>query len=249
MRKRRSLLLPLSGVIMISFLLPSYFWLRDYFSHTAFLIDSAALVELAIILSFIVAFWSCLLNLALMVIAYKAYRNFDVKKQFHNKQLELVSELATDITSTHLSNMMYRISIDPDGEEHQIATGFTLSFFELSLGFDYSGYQMIVVKGNNLEKTFPFLKYKNHPLLPKSIASELKKFYQPLQYSYSIGKKDLPKNYVVLYGAATSLEGPDAHKWLYKLYDVPTDFRKDARALRTAITSWLGEYGAENLNF
>ena len=176
------------GLIILSFAIPTILWIRDYFTNFKDSIDSSILTEFSTFQSFIISFWSLIFNIILVIIAYKAFKNFDVKKQFHNKQLDIVSELATSISSTVLSNMMYHMSTDPNGKKHQIATGFTFSFFEIGLGFDYSKFNLMCVKSNNIENTFPFLKYKNHPLLPKSISEELNKIYRPLQYQLTVNK-------------------------------------------------------------
>lgn len=253
MKKQYFVILILGLAIIVSLLIPTLFWIKDYYSNSYDLIDSTVLSELSTFLSFILVFWGLVLNAILVFIAYKAFKNFDVKKQFHNKQLEVVSELATNISDSKLSNMTYKVSIDPNGKEHQIATGFTFNFFEIALGFDYSKFDMIVVRSNNIENTFPFLKFKNHPMLPKSIAIELGKLYRPLQYSFALNEKDIPKNYVVLYQEVksrnTEKEEDYSQSWTYKLYDNPKEFNKDVLSLRNSIIDWLNDYGADNLNF
>ena len=185
MKKQYSVILLLGLAVIVSLLIPTLFWIKHYYSNSCDLIDFTVLSELSTFLSFVLVFWGLVLNGILVFIAYKAFKNFDVKKQFHNKQLEVVSELATNISDSKLSNICYKVSIGPDGKEHQIATGFTFSFLEIALGFDYSKFDMIIVRSNNIENTFPFLKLKNHPMLPKSIAIELGKLYRPLQYSFA----------------------------------------------------------------
>lgn len=253
MKKQHFIIFIFSVGIILSLTIPILFWIKYYYTHSSDLINSSILSELATFLTFILAFWGLALNAALVIIAYNAFKNFDVKKQFHNKQLEIVSELASQISGTTLSNMSYRISIDPNGREHQIMTGFTFNFFEIALGFNYSKYDMIVVLSNNIENTFPFLKFKNHPMLPKTIATELEKLYRPLQYSFPLDEENIPKNYVKLYGKT---EVPESKKeedfsrsWMYELYSNPKDFNKDALSLKNSITHWLNEFGADNLNF
>jgi hypothetical protein len=128
--KNRNTLLYFAGaVIFISLTIPTIIWLRDFYRGFDNKIDSDKLSDYATFQTFIISFWGLLSNFFLIVIAYKAFKNFGVKEQFHNKQLTLVTELATEISSTVLSNMMYRTSTDPNGKDHLIATGFTFSFF------------------------------------------------------------------------------------------------------------------------
>jgi hypothetical protein len=234
-------------IILISIFVPTIIWFRDFFSGFDNKIDSEKLSDYATFQTFIISFWGLLLNSILVLIAYMAFKNFGVKEQFHNKQLTLVAELATEISSTVLSNMMYHTFTAPNGEDHQIVTGFTLSFFEISLMFDYNKFSLMCVRSNNIENTFPFLKYRNNPVLPTSIAKQLNKLYRPLQYSLSIQKDELPKNYVFLF--SKHVDKDDYSKdWIYKYYDNPADFKADCLSLRTAIIEWLKEYGAKDIN-
>lgn len=234
-------------IILSGIIIPSMLYFNNFYTKIEDSIDSQKLSEFATFQSFIISLWGLVLNIILVILAYKAFKNFDVKKQFHNKQLELVSNLATDISSTILSNMLYETKTDPNGKEHQIATGFTLSFFEISIGFNYSKFESIYVSSNNIENCFPFLKHRKNPLLPKSIAVELNKLYRPLQYSLAVKKDKLPKNYIKLY--SKNIDDEDYSKtWLYELYKSPAQFNEDSLAIRKSITDWFKEYGAEDLN-
>ncbi|WP_281233823.1 hypothetical protein [Flavobacterium gelatinilyticum] len=234
-------------VILSGIIIPTVLYFNSFYTKIEDSIDSQKLSEFATFQSFLISLWGLVLNIILVVIAYKAFKNFDVKKQFHNKQLELVSDLATDISSTILSNMLYETKIDPHGKEHLIATGFTLSFFEISIGFNYSKFESIYVASNNIENCFPFLKHRKNPLLPKSIAKELNKLYRPLQYSFAVEKDKMPKNYVKLY--SRNIDEDDYSKtWLYELYKSPSHFNTDSLAIRKSIIDWFKEYGAEDIN-
>ncbi|MEJ4089054.1 hypothetical protein [Galbibacter orientalis] len=249
MRKINLILILSCFLIGFSLIVPLLFWIKDYFISINSPINSTVLSEFASFQGLIIAFWGLIINAILVFLAYKAFKNFDVKKQFHNKQLEIVSELATSISSLEISNMMYEMTPSPSGKEHQIITGFTFSFFEIGLGFNYSKFDLICVRGNNIENTFPFLKFKNHPLLPKSISNELKKLYRPLQYSFSVSKEDLKtRSYVLLYHDKKVDSDDLSAGWTYAFYKNPSDFNKDVASLRKSIIEWYKEYGADNLN-
>ena len=143
------------------------------------------LADYATFHTYILSIWGLLLNIYLVYIAFKAYQNFDVKKQYHNKQLDVVTNLSNEISSTILSNMMHLTIEKETGEESTALTGLTYSVFEMAL-LNYSKYDLMCVRGNNIENTFPFLKYRKNPILPKSIARQLNKLYRPFQYSFSI---------------------------------------------------------------
>jgi hypothetical protein len=248
MTKRNNLLLLVLAVIFVASLaIPTVVWLRDFFTGFENKIDSNKLSDYATFQTFIISVWGLVINSILVVLAYRAFKNFGVKEQFHNRQLALVTELTTEMSSLILSNMMYNTSTDPQGKEHIISTGYTLSFFEISLWFDYQKFNLMCVRSNNIENTFPFLKHRNNPILPSSIAKQLEKLYRPLQYSMTVQKDELPKNYVLLY--YKNIDRDDFSKdWLYKYYDNPDDFSKDCKALRTSIIEWFKDYGADDIN-
>lgn len=231
----------------VSFLIPIWLWLKDYGFDRGKNIDSSVLSEFATFQSLVIAFWGLIINVILVIIAYRAFENFDVKKQFHNKQLDVVSELSSEIRSTQLSNMFYETKTNSNGKDHLIATGFTLSFFEIALAFNYDKMDLMCVKTNNIENTFPFLSFRNHPLLPKKISEKLNKLYRPLQYSISIQEQDLPKNYVVLYSKEID-KNDYSRDWTYEFYKVPKDFSKDCLELRKEIIKWYEKFGADDLN-
>ena len=247
--KKKTNLFYIAGAIIfiITLTVPTAIWFRDFYTSFDNKIDSDKLSNYATFQTFIISFWGLISNLILVWIAYKAFKNFGVKEQFHNKQLTLVTDLATEISSTVLSNMMYYTSTDRNGKDHLTATGYTLSFFEISLGFDYKKANLLCVRSNNIENTFPFLKHRNNPVLPPSIAKQLNKLYRPLQYSFAIQKDDLPKNYVFL-NSKDVAENDYSKDWIYKFYDNPSDFTTDSKALRTSIIDWFKEYGADDIN-
>ena len=233
--------------LLLSLCLPTILWIKDYFIGIDQRINSAVISEYATLQGTIIGFFSLILNFALVIIAYKAFKNFDVKKQFHNKQLEIVSELSTAISSAELSNMFYKGSTAPNGEVHQIMTGYTLSFYEIALAFDYSKFELICVRSSNIENTFPFLKYRRNPLLPKRIAKALDKLYRPLQYSITVKPEKLKMDYVLLY--TKHIDKDDISKdWKFEIYKTPAQFTEDAANLRSAIIEWFKEYGADDLN-
>ena len=192
------------------------------------------------------SFWSLLINIILVYIAYKAFSNFDIKKQFHNKQLEIVSELTTSISNVELSIMFYEAFLYKTGDKQYSAAGYTLSFYEIVFGLSYNSFEMIYVKSNNIEEVFSFLKFRNHPLLPKKISLALNKLYRPLQYSPSVDKNDFPKKYFTL-TQPNKIEEDNSSIYTYK-YKTPTDFIRDCKNLREAIIDWYKVYGANDLN-
>lgn len=234
-------------VFVFSFLLPTLFWIRDYAVGNTLQIDSSVLSEYATFLSFVIGFWGLFFNIVLVVIAYRAFINFDVKKEFHNKQLEIVSLLATSMNQTVIGIMICRTSTDPKGEEHLIKDGWEFSLNEIALSLNYQELETLYIRTNNIENTFPFIKYRSHPLLPKTITSELNKLYRALQYLIIVDKSKYPKKYAILSPVQFS-ENEYSKDWIYTYYKTATDFPRDYSSLRQSILEWYKIYGADNLN-
>lgn len=237
----------LAGAFLFTLLIPSFFWIRDYAGKLNGRIDSSVLSDFATFQGFILGFWGLVVNFALLLLAYQAFKNFDVKKQFHNKQLDLVAELATAISTTMLSVKLCKRIPTEKGEVIEVPAEYKLSFFDSSPEGGYSEYERMYVLSNNIENIFPFLSYRKHPMLPKSIATSLDKFYRPLQVSISVQKDQLPGKYVILSSPSIPIDDY-SRTWIYEFNEDPTQFSKDAKALRQAIQQWFKEYGADELN-
>ncbi len=236
-----------STLMLFSLAVPTLIWYNNFFTSFKDKIDSQNLAEYGTFLSFIVSFWGLVFNFILVIIAYNAFKNLGIKEQYHQKQLSVVTELVTEMSNTVLSNMLYETKIDPYGNDRIICTGFTLSFYEISLGFDYKKFDIIYVKSNNIENCFPFLRFRRNPLLPINIAKQLEKLYRPLQYTFAFDEKKFPKNYVFLYSNLIQKED-FSRDWVYVFYEEPSKFSEDCKQLRKSITNWLKDYGAEDIN-
>ena len=239
-------------LFLLTISIPIILWIQDYFTSFQDVISSSVLSEFASFQGLIISFWGLVVNVILLILAYKAFKNFDVKKQFLNKQLDVVSELASEISTMELSNMMYRMVEDPDGESHRIVTGYTMGFYSIVLSINPSDYDLICVQGSNIEHVLPFLKFRTHPLLPKPIAKQLNKMAKPVQ-GLSIRKDKLPPSYVLLYNEKkkdqelTSSE-KISQTFIYPYYKNPAEFTKDSLELRREIIKWFEEYGAKDIN-
>ena len=165
-------------LVASSFLLPGYLWVRDFVIGHGNKLDSEVASQFAAVIGALIAFWSLGLNAVLVYIAYKAFKNFDVKKQYHNSQLEIMSQLAREIAEFEFGVMFYRPSVDPYGRKHSIAEGWHHNFFDM-LVFNYRSDQVLYGRSRNMENFMPFLKYRNHPLIPRHIAAQMFKLYKP----------------------------------------------------------------------
>jgi hypothetical protein len=226
--------------------LPTFFWIRDYAIGKGELINSTVLSQYSSFMEMVIAFWGLLLNLILVAIAYKAFKNYDVKKEFHSGQLNVMSELANSLGRSEIANMLYETKISPQNTKHKISTGFTFPFLQIMLGYDYEKFEKFYIKGNNIEIAMPFLKFRSHPLLPKKIAELLWGLYAPLQYQLAVQNSELPENYVVFYGKTP--EDDVSKEWLFLYSENPKEHIKNITELRDSIRSWFKDYGAEESN-
>lgn len=247
MSKSFNLIYVAVGIILVSLIIPTIIWLRDFYIDFDSKIDTAILSDYAAFQMFVISFWGLILNLILVWIGYKAFKNFDVKKQFLNKQLTLVTELAAEITSTTLSISIYKtVKNEYEEEAVRVVTSFTLSFFEMSLGLNLQNIDLICIRGNNIENLLPFLRHRNNPVLPSLIAEKLKKLHKYFFLGINVLEEELPKTYAILY-SKNSVED-NYSKILYKYYDNPSGFRADSEDLRLSIINWLKEFGADDIN-
>ncbi len=92
----------------------------------------------------------------------------------------------------------------------------------------------------------PFLRFRNNPLIPNTIAKALHKLYVPLQ-AQVIANKVYPQEYLII--RPLKVDQDDFSKsWIYDYYPIANKFKEDSANLRLSIIDWFKEYGAEDLN-
>ena len=242
----RQKILLISILLVSSVALPTFYWIRDYVIGKGELINSAVLSQYSSFMGMVIAFWGLVLNLILVTIAYKAFKNYDVKKGFHSSQLNVVSDLANSLGKSEIANMCCETMISPKKTKHRVKTGFQFPFLQIMLDFNYDKFEKFYIKGNNIEIVMPFLKFRSHPLLPKQIAQCLWELYAPLEYQIAAQEKELPENYVVFYGKAP--EDDFSKEWLFLYSEDPKQYVKNITELRESIRSWFKDYGADEIN-
>lgn len=234
-------------LLLLSLIIPAYLW-SEYISRNNSDINYSEFIsQYTPFAIFIISFWGVVLNFILVFIAYKAFKNFEIKKKFHSDQLDVMSALVTSLGNSELSNMIYRTTEAPNGERVKVSAGFTFSLIDIVSGFDYRSLDMVCMRSNNMENIFPFLRYRSHPILPVEIARHLKKIYQPISYKLTLSEDQLPENYVVFY--SNNLDEDDFSKaWVFDLYDSPNKFHDDFEGLIKEISVWFKKYGVDDIN-
>jgi len=233
-------------ITLIIIFLPIYLWWKYYLICKKSLINSTILSSFESFQNLVVDFWSLILNIILVCIAYKAFKNFDVKKQFHNKQLDIVSELAALISSMEFYLNLYTLTPKESSDNPHSLYGVNTSFFDITVGYNTSKYELICIRGNNLENTLPFLKFRYHPLLPKSIADDLKNLCK--EFNRVENDELNTKNYVLLENTKRQYKKEPTGHIKYTFYETTSNLKKDISNLRKSIMDWYEKYGADNLN-
>jgi len=192
------------------------------------------------------------LSIVTLFLAWKIYKNFDVKKQYLNQQLLIVNKLASDIASNEVYFTFYlRAQPPPNYSGNQdlprSITGYRLDFFSSTMATDVEKFPKVFVQGRYITEVFPFLDYRNNPLLPSKIAKCLRELYYPLEYTLSISDDDLPDNYITLSPIERKNNDP-LSSFLYPYQD-SKDLKQKSENLRKEIIEWLKTYGAEDINF
>ena len=189
---------------------------------------------------------SFVMQLITLGLAYRIYKNLDLKKSFASKRLESVLSLNNEISKTLINFQQYRKETYLDA----FPSGFSEIAFEASL-FDIlrltgqEKYGKIYIIGSRLD-FMPYISYTENPLLPRIIASKLKKFKYLLINSDPNLEKSV--NYVIL-----SYKGRDNNEIPSKVLDSDAyqdwnSFLSSSRELKAAMDDWMKKYLPEDIN-
>lgn len=187
-----------------------------------------------------------------LLIAWKIYKNFDVKKQYLNQQLSAVNELASAISKTQVRFSFYYKGkppeSEPDWEVPYAHSSYPLNFFSPTNFWDTKKYPKVFIRGNYLNQVFPFIEYRHNPLLPSKIANRLNDLYESIEYTLPIQEQDMPNHYILLSAIGLSKDEYSMAGHIYKYKD-SVALKNEAEYLRKEIIDWLKDYGAEDVNF
>ena len=170
----------------------------------------------------------------ILLLAYKIYKNFDIKKSFLKEQLKTVCEL---------SNQLYDFGLPT-----RLISGGTASnyprFFKF---FDQQGvdtYQNIYFTTHRVDDILPLINYQHNILTPKSIAEIIKEFDVNIYQSMADNK--MPDKYILIFPINENQDKTEKSSfYFYMEYE---KFYTLSVKLVKAITNWLTEYGAKEIN-
>lgn len=196
-----------------------------------------------------------LISVFTLILAWKIYQNFDVKKQYINKQLNVVTELSSELTKTKICVSFYLKIPDSvqTNAKHALTTFDDLNFFSLMSEFNPS-YKEVFIRARSIHQIFPFIDYRLNPILPSAIANKLKSLNKYLEYSLGVKVDEIPDSYLVLSPIVKPMTSQE-----YKNPDIvlPTftyqyksvqELKEEIIALRKEIIEWLKKYGADDIN-
>lgn len=247
-------------VFLILVSVPTYLWMRDYNFSLQRKIDSAVLSNYFSSLSAILSFSSLTISFILLNVAIKAARNFDVKKQFHNKQFQVVCDLAQEILNTKVKLRYYHKSKLDGSNAKQIRTGYLINFY-LFPDFLKDKQIFSVYKATDIDEIIPFLRYRYNPLTPKVISTALgnlsdnlikkpliydapDEIMENLDISAYIGAR--PDEYMLL---LPNIDDANIFEdWSDIYFDDQEMFRLNCENVRQALLKWFKVYGAEDIN-
>jgi hypothetical protein len=170
-----------------------------------------------------------------LIIAWKIFNNFDVRKSFLKEQLKIVCELSNELFSFGLPSTLV---------SGGIASNYP-RFFNFFNQKGVASYEKIFITTMYIDEILPFIKYQHNILLPKPIADRIKDFDLTL---YSPTKKeDMPQKYIlILHTQYDKNEVNKIHYYGYMDYDKFYDL---SILLVNEISNWLENYGTSKINF
>jgi hypothetical protein len=201
---------------------------------------------------------SLLISGTTLFLAYRIYRNFDIKKTHINKQLSVILSLVEEINNTQIQVGFYSKipteillelpeQVRPQNKEDAVFDSWYYSLFLIASG--NIGYQQQdVYISSDIMNVLPFLHYMNNPLLPSKIADKLHKFYSPFN---NLGSFEFASDKYVVLSSTNKHENVRKFQYpsmidTYKNWD---NFIICARELKKEIKDWLETYGSKDINF
>jgi len=203
--------------------------------------------------SFIQTLMACSITALGFILAYRIYKNRDVKKTITLKQVEAVSMLAWEIEKSEI-NVLALV----DGRQYKWRIPFFFLVNEMRENKNLSYYktkQIIFTEGIRSRMTFS--KFYHHPFCPSSIAEEIGKLYY-FRYEYRKKENIITDNdFVIVYHEDEDskisyrelLKNIEAEK-LYTSEHLQSieNYLNQIQRIKIAIAEWLRQFNIDSLN-
>ena len=176
-----------------------------------------------------------LISIGTLLLAWRIYKNFDVKKSFLNEQLKLICELSNSIYSTGIPANF--------ASSGNCTTNRRLISFVKDYPKD-ERYKSLYLTTPFVEDVLPFLTYRHNMLLPSNMTALLQQF-DVIEYKRVL-PSELPSFYCIIYHYNENGE-QGKRETLYYFMEFER-FEELTKKLLMAIAEWLKKYGAKDIN-
>lgn len=188
---------------------------------------------------------SVISGLLTLFLAFKIWKNYDVKKHFVKKQLDTVFDLYTAISTTKITIELHK------GNEIKIQTILFGDIVTLLADIDMGQYLNTspVYIDFRILHNIPFIKFIENPFTPKSIVSELEKFRSKIRFTDEPDEGD----YAILELDYLIEHGPFKNKRILltpksDTYKSIGSYIRQALAVNNAIKNWLKKFEVNDMN-
>ena len=171
-----------------------------------------------------------------LILAWKIYRNLDVKKSFVNEQLKVVCDLSND-----MRNFGMYCNYISGGVARNYPRFFDFFYGDLNRE-ELKKYRTIYFSTMRPIEVLPFIKYSHNILLPKSIATIVEQF--DINILNPTWVNDLPNSYTLIHSENSEIKESN-NCYYYMDYD---KFYELTGKLVSEIIKWLNSYGAKDIN-
>src|ERR1035438_7792039 len=175
-----------------------------------------------------------IISILTLILAWRIYKNFDIKKSFINEQLKVVCALSNDL---------YKLGLNTN----LLSAGRASRYFRFFDFFDRNEndkkYSEIYFSTFYTNEVLPFIEYRHNLLLPKNISEVIEQF--DIKSTKPTVEKDLPQSYTFIF-SQNHENNEDIYCYLYMDYD---EFYDLTKRLIKEITKWLNDFGATDINF
>lgn len=181
-----------------------------------------------------------------LYLAFKIYKNWDVKKHFIKKQLDTVFDLVNEIESTTIV-----INVHKNGSTITLAWRLS-EIHEMTQKIIYEDLlnNRNAIMSDGIVNHMKFTQYNRNPFLPRSIAEELMKIHR-LRLHLEDSNVDL-ENFVVLSKSGEILDMNFTKKNIMQIanpeFQTIGSYFKQVIVIKAAIITWLKGFDVKELN-
>jgi hypothetical protein len=228
------------GAFLFLILLPFILWLIAHILPIYPGYKKSLLYNYTLIVPIIAPLSTLSISLTTLFITYAIYKNFDIKKQFHQRQFDTLLQMMEEISKCEIK--VYTVN-----KMEGINNTSIIGFYTFGIFGDYKDMHnksAFYTTTDKVEVLFPFLKLYNNPLIPTSISEKILRFF-PLPEMKKVSIFDV-NSYNLMQPFNFSNDLIDEN--VVFEYMLKGDFGENVKRLRLAIEQWFDRFGAVDLN-